>query len=55
VLPVIQYKKWQASCGKETRHGIIRGAEQSEWNHLAVRMTSKVNEGASGSKIVQKK
>ena len=43
------------SSGKETRHGIIRGTEQSEWNRLALRMTSKLNEGVSDSKVVQKK
>ena len=54
-LLVIQYKNWQVSSGKEKGHGIIRGTEQSEWNCLALRVTLKSNEGASGSIVVQKK
>ena len=56
MLPTIQFKNWQVSSGKETRHCTIRGnIPESEWNCLAVRMTLKVNGGASGSKVVQNK
>jgi hypothetical protein len=39
--------------GREGRHCIISRTLQSEWNSLTVRMTLKVNEGASGCKVVQ--
>jgi len=55
MLSAIQFKNWQVSCGKETRHCIVRGNVQSEWNCLAVRMTLKANGGASACQVMQKK